>query len=246
MGLLSVARTFPNAFSSAVATLAPIFTPVFISLWAKDQKEDLVFTVKKSIRTMGLLMIVPVSGFIVFSQDFYTLWQKSYTKEQVITIAILSTITVIQCYFNSATAAMAQLSVVVNKLKIPVVVSFACGVLNLICVVILLKLTDLGVFAIVIPSTIILIIRYVVFNSFYCGHIISESPKPFLLSCLKVWLTIPVQLALIYLIKSLFITNTWHGLIVSAAVCGICGYVVEVFIIEGKNSIKVIKGLIKR
>ncbi len=246
MGLLSVARTFPNAFSSAVSTLAPIFTPVFIGFWAKKQKDELVNSVKKSIRTMGLLMVVPVSGFIIFSKDFYTLWQKSYTKEEVMAIVILSTITVIQCYFNSATAAMAQMSVVVNKLKLPVLVSFGCGILNLICVFLLLSFTELGVYAIVIPSTVILILRYVLFNSLYCAHIISESPKPFLVSCVKVWITIPVQLGVIYLLKSLFATDHWMGLIIAAAVCGVSGYVIQFFLIEGKNSIKIIRQFLKR
>lgn len=246
MSLLSVARTFPNAFSSAVATLAPIFTPVFIMHWAQKHKDKLVDSVVDSIKTMGLLMIVPVSGFIVFSNAFYTMWQKSYSPEEIMVITALSSITVMQCYFNSTTAAMAQMSVVVNKLKLPVLVSFGCGIFNLICVITLLKFTNLGVFAIVIPSTVILILRYVLFNSFYCAHIISHSPKTFLFTCFKVWLTIPVQIGLMYGMKQLFKTDHWSGFLIGAFVCGVTGYIVQFFLVEGKNSIHMIKKFLKK
>ncbi len=241
MGLLSVARTFPNSFTSAVATLGPIFTPVFISLWAKNETEKLKLSICDSIKTMGLIMIVPVSGFIVFSNSFYTMWQKSYSPEEIKIICILSTITVIQCYFNSTTTTMAQTSVVVNKLKLPVLVSLGCGILNLIVVFTLLKYTNLGVYSIVLSSSCIMIMRYIFFNSFYCSHILNFGIRDFLLTCGKVWITIPVQIVLMMAVKKLFIIDDWFSFIIAVAICGVLGYCVELVLIEGKNSFQIIK-----
>ncbi len=246
MGLLSVARTFPNSFTSAVATIAPIFTPVFISLWAKNNFDGLNESIRSSIKTMGLIMIVPVSGFIVFSQDFYSLWQKSYSPEEIKIICALSTITVIQCYFNSTTATMAQTSVVVNKLKMPVLVSFGCGILNLFVVFTLLKYTNLGIYSIVISSSAIMITRYVIFNSYYAAYILKQSVFSFFKTCLYTWMTIPIQILLLICCKHMFNIHNWASFLISAAFSGVLGYIVELILIERRNSLVLIKKIISK
>lgn len=101
MGILSIARTFPNNFTSVISTIAPVFTPVFLSYYAKKNLSELKNQVEQSINMMALIMFVPISGFIVFSQDFYGLWQRSLTPTEINMVAALSSITVIQAYFNS-------------------------------------------------------------------------------------------------------------------------------------------------
>lgn len=85
MGLLSIARTIPNNVTSVIATIAPIFTPVFIAYYAQDNITGLTSNVKKTINTMALILFVPISGFIVFSYDFYTknVFLKIYEKGDV-------------------------------------------------------------------------------------------------------------------------------------------------------------------
>ncbi|SDI72411.1 Membrane protein involved in the export of O-antigen and teichoic acid [Pseudobutyrivibrio sp. 49] len=244
MGLLSVARTFPNSFTSAVATLAPIFTPVFIRLWAQGKNVELNEAIRSSIKTMGLIMIVPVSGFIVFSQDFYSLWQKSYSPAEIKIICVLSTITVMQCYFNSTTATMAQTSVVVNKLKLPVFVSFGCGILNLIVVFSLLKYTNLGIYSIVISSSVIMITRYILFNSYYAAYILKQSVLSFFKTCLYTWMTIPIQIVLMMSCRRMFNIHNWASFLISVAFAGVFGYIVELILIERRNSLVLIKKIL--
>lgn len=246
MGLLSVARIFPNHFSSIVVTIAPIFTPVFVSMYAKKEIGMLIESTVDSIKKMGLIMIVPVTGFIVFSNEFYALWQKSYTLEEIRIISVLSTITVVQCYFNSATATMAQMSVVVNKLKLPVIVTFICGIVNLGVVFCLLNYTSLGVFAIVLSSTVIMTIRYIVFNSFYCAYVLKCKPWKFILAEFQVWITIPVQGVIMYLVKKSITIDSWLTLIIAVLLGASIGYVVQFILVERKNAILLIRKVLHR
>ena len=139
MGILSVARTIPNNVTSVVGTIAPLFTPVFISLYVKKSNTDLINNIKSSIKTMAVILFVPITAFIVFSKDFYTLWQGSLSEEEIMMVTALSTLTVVQAYFNSTTATMAQVSVVVNKLKSPVLVSFFVGLISFVVEIVLIK-----------------------------------------------------------------------------------------------------------
>lgn len=238
MGLLSVARTFPGYFSLIIGVIAPIFTPGFISLFAVNKTKELIQSTKESIKSMALIMMVPITGFIVFSTNFYTLWLKNYSSEEIRIMAILSTITVIQTYFNSVTATMAQISVVTNKLKLPVILSFFCGLINLITVIILVKTTNLGVYAIVLSSTVIICLRYVLFNSYYCSRLLGQNTITFLLPVIKIWLTIPVLFIIMLLYKHYIVIDSWIDLIIAAIICGICGYMIEFVLLDRNYTIK--------
>lgn len=224
MGLLSIARTMPNNITSIIGTMAPIFTPVFILLYSKGQMENLVDNVKKSIHSMAIMLFVPICGFVVFSYDFYALWQKSLSADELMMVTLLSTITVVQAFFNATTATMAQLSVVTNKLKLPVFVSFGCGLLNVLVVVLLIKFTSLGVYAIVLSSSVIMILRYVLFNSLFAASVLKKPKGTFLWPTIRTWLSIPVVLVTMIAIRMLLPIHGWLDLIVSAGVGGLVGY----------------------
>lgn len=233
MGLLSVSRTFPNNITGIIGTIAPIFTPVFISVFAEKNTEKLVKTVRDSIMSISNFMFTPITVFIVFSSEFYSLWLSSRTAEEIKVITILSIITCIQAYFNSSTATTAQLSLVTNRLKIPVMVSFGVGVANVFLVLILLKVTNLGIYAIVLSSTMLMCARYILFNSFYGAYVLGVKTRNILLPTIRQWLNIPVLFLSVLLIKHLINVNSWITLILACFVSVIVGYIV-MFTLNGQ------------
>lgn len=233
MGMLSIARTMPNNVTSVINMLAPLFTPVFISLYVQHDIESLVLNIKKSINTMTILMYVPLCGFLIFSYDFYRLWQSSMSANEVQIITILSSITIIQAFFNSSTVTLAQVSIVTNRLKIPVIISLGCGILNIILVIILLKITSLGLYAIVLSSTFITILRYVIFNSAYAAYVLDKPKNLFIKSTLKTWIIIPILLFTMGTLHSIFNINTWKSLLIPAIICAGIGYA-EMFLLYRK------------
>lgn len=245
MGLLSIARTMPNNATSIIGTIAPIFTPVFIMFYAKNDMNGLVCKVKNTIRTMALIMFVPITSFIVFSYDFYGLWQKSLSEQERKIVTVLSIMTIIQAYFNATTSTMAQLSVVVNKLRLPVIVSFACGILSFVVEVLLIKLTDMGLYAIVLSTTVIMIIRYVLFNPMYAAWCLKQPLKIFMGTTIKTWLPIPFLLGIMFALKKLFPVSSWSGLVLGILICALVGYCIMIALF-GRNELKQIIGKLKR
>lgn len=237
MGLLSIARTMPNQITSILGTLTPIFTPVFILYYSQKKEKDLIHNVKDSIRTMACIMFVPIMGYIVYSKEFYTLWQKSLSPDEIKVITILSTITVIQAFFNATTGTMAQLSLVTNKLKLPVFVSFGCGLLNIFVIFILLKGTNLGVYAVVLSSTVIMVLRYVFFNSAYAAYVLGKPVTEFIGTAVSVWICLPVLLALMVAVKHFIPVNSWISLFASAMISAILGYAF-MMLVYGRDKIQ--------
>lgn len=245
MGLLSIARTMPNNVTSIISTMAPIFTPVFLANYSVGNKVGVVKEVKESIRTMALMLFVPISGFIIFSYDFYALWQDSLTNDELVLITALSIITVIQAYFNSVTSTMAQLSVVVNKLKIPVFVSLGCGVASLIAEIFMVVVLNMGLYGIVLSTTIVMILRYVVFNSLYAAWCLGEKYIVFLPETMKTWLSIPILLGFMYIIRKMNPISSWIDFLIDIAASGVVGYLFMIFIYGRKHLKKALKGMKK-
>ena len=245
MGLLSVARTIPNNVTSIIATIAPIFTPVFIAYYAQNNIDRLTSNVKKTINTMALILFVPISGFIVFSYDFYALWQKSFSNEELLLITMLSTLTVVQAYFNSVTSTMAQISVVVNKLKFPVFVSLGCGIISLVTEIVLIKFFGFGLYAIVVTPTVVMVIRYVVFNSFYSAWCLKRPMAYFFPAVLKTWLSIPALIILMVLVRTVLPIHSWMGLCLDAVIAGGLGYAF-MLVVYGREELNVILSKVKK
>lgn len=245
MGLLSIARTMPNNVTSIVNTMAPIFTPVFLSKYSMSDYTGVIKEVKDSIKMMALLLFVPISGFIVFSYDFYALWQKSLSREELVIVTALSIVTVVQAYFDSITSTMAQLSVVVNKLKIPVVVSFLCGVVSLMAELFMIFVMDMGLYGIVLSTTIVMILRYVLFNPIYAAWCLKEKKAVFFPEAMKTWLSIPILLGFMHLVRVLIPISSWMEFLIDIVICGVGGYLFMLLIYGRKYLVKILKGVKK-
>lgn len=242
MGNLATSRTIPNAITVIINTIGTLFTPTFVYYYSKGKTSDIIEQAKKSIKVNGILLLVPVSGFIAFATPFYSLWLKTSDAQTIKTVVLLSSLTVIQAYFNSSTAALAQLSVVTNKLKLPVFVSLGAGVLNIIAVLIVAKTTNLGVITLAVTSTIIMSARYVFFNSWYAAKVLNTNSKQFYKTLLRTLLPIPLLLGSYFLISTHLVLNSWAKLICVCAVCGVFGYALSAVIIF---PIKDLKSLLK-
>jgi len=238
MGLLSTARTMPNYITSLVTTMGALFSPEFVIAFAKNDIDELVVKVKRAMKLMALMLYVPICGFIMLSDTYYRLWLHSVSQEDLRIIITLSTITIIQAFLNSVTLPVAQLSVVTNKVKLPVIVSFLCGIGNLVVVAVLLKFTSLGVYAIVLSSTGILLLRYIVFNCWYGEYMLGIKRGTFFKQLFSIIPLIPLLLVTFWGIKKVMSPYSWITFIVCCSVCGIIGYGEAILFLKVKKNMR--------
>lgn len=231
MGNLATSRTIPNAITVIINTIGTMFTPTFVYYYSKGKFDDIIEQAKNSIKVNGMILLVPVSGFIAFATPFYSLWLKTSDTEVINTVVLLSSLTVVQSYFNSSTAALAQLSVVTNKLKLPVFVSLGTGILNILAVLVIAKTTNLGVITLALTSTIVMSARYVFFNSWYAAKVLNTSSKQFYKTLLRTLSPIPILLGIFFFISTHIVFNSWLKLLFVCAVCGVFGYALSAVII---------------
>ena len=77
-----------------------------------------------------------------------------------------------------------------------------------------------------------MIVRYVVFNSFYAAWFLKLPMSYFNPTALKTWFSIPVLLGVMLLIRKILPIHSWSGLCIDAIIAGIIGYVFMLIIYE--------------
>lgn len=234
MGILSVARTIPNAIILAISTLGVIFTPNFVQLYAKDCRNELVKASDQSIKIMTMVLGVPIVGVMVFGRDFYTLWLPYKTVEEIQIIQILSILMMLQSVFNALTISLAQLSVVANKLSMPVYVSLGLGVLNVCIVVGMLKYTNFGLFAVAGVSSILFSIRYLVFNPIYAAYVLKKSWNTFYKTIFECLIPMIAVMIIFVFIQNKLSINNWIDFFIVVGIAAAIGYAIVCIFIERK------------
>lgn len=244
MGILSVAKTIPTALLALLGTIGNIFTPVFTELYAKGEKEQLKNEVNFSIKVFSFLMTVPIMGFIVFGYEFYSLWLPNRIEKEILVIQILSVMTLGPNIFSSYIYSLYSVNTVTNKLKIPVLVTFGVGIVSAISVLILVNNTELGIFAVAGVSSALLILRVLFFVPTYAAHNLELPLFTFYKVFLRAIGCAGVLLILFTIFKNFVVIDSWWDLIICGLIFGICGYIVNLFLILNKSERLRLKNMI--
>ncbi len=245
MGLLSIAKTVPHSIDILITTISNIFTPRFTILYAKNQKEQLVEESKFSNSLVSFIMTTPLAIFIAFGNEFYTLWQPTKTPDEITTIQILSVLACLSFLFSCHTRTLNTLFTVCNKVRASVIVSLISGVVNVIVVLLLIKFTSLGMYAIAGASSVLMILKAVLFVPLYTSHILNVKYTTYYKTIFRGWLGFAVLIVILLLIEHFITVTSWLGLIITCMITAVLGYAVTFPLVFPEKSRKKIIGKVK-
>ncbi|MCX8074610.1 MAG: oligosaccharide flippase family protein [Clostridia bacterium] len=235
MGILSISKIMPTAFETLLATFGGVFAPQFTIMYSQNKIEDLVKEIKFSIKLLSLIMIVPISGFIAFGTEFYTLWLPEKSHNEILQIQILSILTIAPYAFSAFIYTLHYLDTITNKLKRPVLCTLIMSIINILIVIIALNVTDLGVYAIAGISSILWILKVVIFNPINAAYNLKIKLTTFYPPLLKAIKCMIIILLLFLIVEKYFIIDSWKDLLFSTGVSGVLGYIISFIMILNKQ-----------
>ncbi len=83
MGYLSIAKTVPNVIISFNSTIANVFSPNLMQLYAKGDTEGLKAAAKSSMSFMCLFVSIPTAILCTMGTAFYSLWVPGQPVEMI-------------------------------------------------------------------------------------------------------------------------------------------------------------------
>lgn len=242
MGTLAISRTVPMFITSLVAILASVFMPMFTIDFAKNNISGLIKDIKQSMKILGILIAVPISLLIVYGDIFYSLWVPT---EDASLLQNLSVVSVITIAFSGSINTIYNIFTVTNKLKANAMWLIITGLINTLIVFLLLKTTTLGLYAIVGVSTIISILRNLLFTAPYGAKCLNVKWNMFYPEIFKSILSVIIGIIVALPFKVLLNVDSWLQLALIVIISALIGICLNILLILNKREREIFIRLIK-
>ena len=246
MTLMGFSKTIPSYLMSIIGIVSGSFSPQMTMIYAEGDMKKFVKYVNSAIKVCGFMCSIPIIGFFVFGRSFFHLWIPVLDKGEVNTVQILSMMILAQTIFDVYIYPLYNVTQITARLKMPVLVSIGIGVANVIGSVLLCLHTDLGVYAIQIVSSVLLIARVFFFAPLYAAYILNQKWYTFYLPLLRGMVATVVSL-IVFCIISMHVTiDSWLKLIAVAICCGPIGYLINYIIVLDKDERVMVAEMIRK
>ena len=221
MGVLSVSKTLPSTINALVSTIVSVFMPSLTQFYAKGEKQKILDAFTDANKIM-LLFIAPILSFLIgFGDKFYSLWMPTLDST---TLQILSICAILPLYLCIGSKGLANIFAVVNKIKVPTLVTLGLAVASTTTVFILLNFTQMGIYAIAIVSAVYLVIKEMIFVPIYSAKCLNVPFMSLFINVIKCAVIVVICSAISYIFSSMVDATDWlslieWGIISSVAIC---------------------------
>lgn len=247
MGTVSIVKTVPSMLNQCMGSILNVFLPQLTIDYAKDNRETMVKYIDYTCKLIGMFMVMPLAFVIVFGEEFYSLWVPS---EDAVLLWVLSILSLAGLLFAGSVNIMYNLYNVTNRLKAPAIATLITGVLNTLIVLLLLKFTNLGVYAVVSVSSLLGICRNLFFNVPYSAKCINVKKWTFYKIVLRSIVMLIIACICGGIIKAFADIDSWVSLIIFSALMCIVSLFANLFLFysreEKKGLILSVKNKIRR
>lgn len=219
MGVLSVSKVIPQSMGSIGSAVASAFQPTLTRLYAARDIDGLVARIKLSMSCMGLVIALPIGAFLAFGIDFLRLWVPSQDSQLLF---VLSALPIGMWVVAGPAAIVENVFTILNKIKVNSLLICVSGFVVVAAEVVLLNVTDLGLYAIVATSFAERILRGLVYAVPACARYLGRPWWEFFPSVGKCVVSVAIVALCCSMIRWIAPPDDWASLIC----CGLVGVAV--------------------
>lgn len=241
MGIVSLSMIVPTVITSLQLAVSNTFAPNLTILFTKRKISEMVSEIYKAGKLTLIIIGLPLAGFIIFGKPFFQLWLPTQDASQ---LQILSVLTMVNLVLINGSQALLQIFVVINKNRPSALSVVIGGVATVLITLLALVTTNWGIYAVVGVSSIISMLRYLIFViPFSAKYLGLEWYKFFPLVGYSV-LTLIVNLIVGWIVSLFIVINSWMTLVIAAAIFAVIAGLVSSYIVFNKSERKYILSII--
>lgn len=166
-GYFGIVVTLISAVSALVDTLASIFAPILYQLFSERRIDVMNRVCRMAVKIVGLVMSMPIAFLCVFAAPVLTLWVGG--EYAFLSDAVWATMFVM--IGIGAISPAYPLTMVHLKIKIPGIITFLFGLLNVIVAVAVLEFTSYGIIGVCFTWSMTMFIKNCIVNPWYISRI---------------------------------------------------------------------------
>ncbi len=236
-GNISIIKTMPSLISGVITAINGVFMPRVAHRYAENDTAKLVDEVKNSQRIMGAMVTPIVLLLIVFGYDFYNLWVPGNDIHLLMT---LSGLDIVRMLIIGVTWPVANLNIVMDKVKLPSILVIVTGILNILSMIVLVGYTDIGIYSIVVTTLVLTSLFYGIFIPIYPCKELKISWRTFYGAVFRMLIVSILTVILIKPIHSMVSVDNWIDFFFYGGICAIIAFLVSATIFIGPQKIRTI------
>lgn len=244
MGILAIAKTIPNMTSNILSSLIGTFLPNLTELYAQNKIPEMVKEIKYSMSIIGLIINIPIGILIGFGSMIFALWMPG---QDALYLQILSVITIIPWAIIGNVNIIHNIFTILNKIKVNSILICVTGLLNVFIVYVLLKTTSLGLFAVAGVSSILSILRDLLYTVPYGAIYLGCNRFTFFPDVMKSVISVIAISVIATVIKRLIPFAAWKFLIPAVAVTALLGLLFNImFVLTNETRTQLFKTITEK
>lgn len=240
-GDYSIVQTVPYFISGVISMLTGVFMPEIVKKYAEGNEQLLVKEIHNSQKIIGMFSNIPIVIFLVIGRDFFSLW---VPLEDATKLQTLSIMTMIPMIITAAVWPVSNLSVVINRVKVPSLFMIGCGLTNIALCLLLFKTTNLEIYAITLSALLIHIIRLGIFIPIYPCKKLGIKMTTFYPCLVRVIVCACVNFIIFHLIYRMIPVYSWITFIIYSLICSLIGLITSILIMfHSDKQVILLKGM---
>lgn len=235
MGIMSISKTLSTYIQLLNGTIAGTMVPKLTYHYSRNEIKQYHKQLFSDMQLLSFISCLMLSILVILSDSFYALWVPSQDAKQLMILTVLgsfwiSVSGVMGSIFNAFT--------VQNKLRFNSIAMIISGITSTLILIITLKLTDLGIYAVAGISSVIYIIKNLFFVIPYAQKVIGIKAIDIYKQVLKSVLVTTTTVIIFRLILHQFDLSSWARLIVAGGIISVVIATVFVFVYFPIHQIK--------
>lgn len=241
MGYLSLSKTIPFVLLTLTGLLPSVFMPTFINKYAKNDIAHLIRYVNLSNRVSSLIMAVPLFGFVSFGFEFYQLWVPGQDAHL---LHLLSIFSLLPSLLTGGIQSIYNIFTVTNQLRLNAIMVISSGVISLVLSLVLIQGNSYGVYLIVGISSMITIVRQLLFSIPYAAKCLGLNWSYFFKELRYMLLGGILTMLVSRVTKLIYIPHSWSTFTIEIALVALISYISASFLLLSKSERKHIVQLV--
>ncbi len=242
MGIVAIAKIPSTAFNTVISNIMTVFQPQTLEYYAKNDMEGTKNEVVQSMKISGIFGNIPFCFIVIFGLSFCKLWMPNV---DINLLNVLCILTFINVFTGGLISPLYNVFTITNKVKLNAILNIASAIISTLLVLLLLKVTNLGVYAIVGVSAIVGVIKGFIIVPIYAAKSLNMKKTSFIKPIIQYTIATIIILIAYYIISLFIRVDNWILLFVVVIICGLIGLLINGLTLLTKDEFKNIVKLLK-
>lgn len=243
MGVLALSKTLPTMIQQLNWSIASTFAPKLTINYAQECKDTIWNDLKRSFKIVAVIGTIPLGGLIVYGQEFFHLWVPGEDARMLQILSILA------CFWMALLSGIqpaGNVFATVNKVKSQAISVIISGVLNTVIVLLAIKYTDLGIYAVAGTSVLIGLARNLCYTIPSTARYLGFKWYKFYIGVLYSSICTAIVIVVSVVARYFIYPTSWGLMFVSCGITAVVAFVINGFVVLDRQERKFIYEFVRK